>query len=109
MQHGLRDDNHTHLFCKERRGLKVHVKVFRDKLIEFSNNAILLGLVACVTSSMPGADFPKIFGIGFTEMRWTNPYLIEGTEVTTKFVEVLTVLAEWVWNGCGHRHHGTCT
>ena len=41
----------------------------RDEVVEFSNNTIMLGLVGFVTCWVPGANFTKVFRVGFAKVR----------------------------------------
>lgn len=72
------------------------MKVRRNKIIEFSNDAGMLGLIITITSWVLWANMAKVFRVGLAKMRWANPYFIENTKETTKLVELFAVLLEWV-------------
>lgn len=92
----MRDNNYTDLVGKEIGTLKVFMKARGDKVIEFSNDAIVLGFVTVVTGWVPRANLAEIFGVGLAEVRWANPNLVEDAEEATELVKLLAVLLKWI-------------
>ena len=91
---GLKHSKCTYLFRKGLGAFEVDVKVRRNKIIEFGNNAIMLGLTVAVTSRVLWASVTKGVGIGLVKVGWANPNFIKNTEKATELIEFFTVLLE---------------